>query len=114
MIVDLPKDGNYNSILVIGDSFTKYRIFVKCSKKLKAPKLAELSLENVWKCHGMPEKTISDQGRVFNNKFLRALYKCLGIDLHFSLAYHPWSDGQTEQVNPLIDVVHHCKVGTCW
>ncbi|QRW22406.1 Retrotransposable element Tf2 protein [Rhizoctonia solani] len=85
------------------DSFTKYGIFVKCSKKLKAPKLAELFLEHVWKRHGMPEKTISDRGRVFNNKFLKALYKRLGIDPHFSLAYHPQSNSQTEWVNPSIE-----------
>ncbi|KAF8749833.1 hypothetical protein RHS01_09743 [Rhizoctonia solani] len=103
MIVDLPRDGIHNSILVIVDSFTKYGIFVKCSKKLKAPKLAELFLEHVWKRHGMPEKTVLDRGRVFNNKFLRALYKRLGIDPHFSSAYHPQSDGQTEQVNPSIE-----------
>ncbi|QRW21158.1 Retrotransposable element Tf2 protein [Rhizoctonia solani] len=102
MIVDLPKDGTCNSILVIIDSFTKYGIFVKCSKKLKAPELAELFLEHVWKQHGMPEKTILDRGRVFNNKFLKALYKRLGIDPHFSSAYHPQSNGQTERVNPSI------------
>ncbi|KAF8724483.1 hypothetical protein RHS02_08548, partial [Rhizoctonia solani] len=102
MIVDLPKDGNNNSILVIVDSFTKYGIFVKCSKKLKALELAELFLEHVWKRHGMPEKTILDRGKVFNNKFLKALYKRLGIDPHFLLAYHPQSDGQTERVNPSI------------
>ncbi|KAF8755009.1 hypothetical protein RHS01_05559 [Rhizoctonia solani] len=64
MIVDLPKDGNNNSILVIVDSFTKYGIFIKCSKKLKAPELAELFLEHVWKRHGMPEKTVLDRGRI--------------------------------------------------
>ncbi|KAF8759502.1 hypothetical protein RHS01_01373 [Rhizoctonia solani] len=100
MIVDLPRDGNCNSILVIIDSFTKYGIFVKCSKKLKAPKLAELFLEHVWKQHGMPEKTVLDRGRVFNNRFLKALYKRLGIDPHFSSAYHPQSNSQTERVNP--------------
>ncbi|QRW21236.1 integrase core domain protein [Rhizoctonia solani] len=103
MIVDLPKDGNYNSILVIVDSFTKYMILVECSKKLKAPELADLFLCHIWKQYGMPEKTVSDQGRVFNNKFLRALYQCLGIDPHFSLAYHPQSNGQTEQVNPTVE-----------
>ncbi|QRW15583.1 Retrotransposable element Tf2 protein [Rhizoctonia solani] len=103
MIVDLPRDRGHDSILVIIDSFTKYGIFVKCSKKLKAPKLAELFLEHVWKQHGMPEKTVSDRGRVFNNKFLKALYKRLGIDPHFSLAYHPQSNSQTEQVNPSIE-----------
>ncbi|KAF8749312.1 hypothetical protein RHS01_10171 [Rhizoctonia solani] len=103
MIVDLPKDGSNDSILVIVDSFTKYGIFVKCSKKLKAPELAELFLDHVWKRHGMPEKTVSDRGRVFNNKFLKALYKRLGIDPHFSSAYHPQSNGQTERVNPSIE-----------
>ncbi|KAF8751567.1 hypothetical protein RHS01_08148 [Rhizoctonia solani] len=82
MIVDLPKDGNNNSILVIVDSFTKYGIFVKCSKKLKAPELAELFLEHVWKRHGMPERTVSDRGRTPT-----------------SLRIPPQSDGQTKRVN---------------
>ncbi|KAF8757254.1 hypothetical protein RHS01_04117 [Rhizoctonia solani] len=63
MIVDLPKDGSNNSILVIVDSFTKYVILVECSKKLKAPELADLFLRHVWKRYGMPEKTVSDRGR---------------------------------------------------
>ncbi|QRW16328.1 Retrotransposable element Tf2 protein [Rhizoctonia solani] len=72
MIVDLPRDGNSDSILVIVDSFTKYVILVECSKKLKAPELADLFLRH-------------------------ALYQRLGIDPHFSSAYHPQSDGQTER-----------------
>ncbi|KAF8750036.1 hypothetical protein RHS01_09663 [Rhizoctonia solani] len=103
MIVDLPKDGNSDSILVIVDSFTKYVILVECAKKLKAPELADLFLRHVWKRYGMPEKTVSDRGRVFNNKFLKALYQRLGIDPHFSSAYHPQSDGQTERVNPTVE-----------
>ncbi|KAF8752525.1 Chromo (CHRromatin Organization MOdifier) domain [Rhizoctonia solani] len=103
MIVDLPKDGSNDSILVIVDSFTKYIILVECSKKLKAPKLADLFLWHVWKRYGMPEKTVLDHRRVFNNKFLRALYQCLGIDPHFSLAYHPQSNGQTKRMNPMVE-----------
>ncbi|CCO31917.1 Retrotransposable element Tf2 155 kDa protein type 1 [Rhizoctonia solani AG-1 IB] len=103
MITDLPKDGQYDCILVIVDSFTKFVVLVPVSKKLKAPELAEIFLNRVWKQYGLPEKTISDRGTVFNNKFLRALYKRLGIDPHFSSAYHPQSDGQTERVNPTIE-----------
>ncbi|KAF8700270.1 reverse transcriptase, partial [Rhizoctonia solani] len=102
MIVDLPKDRSNNSILVIVDSFTKYMALVECSKKLKAPKLADLFLWHIWKQYSMPEKTILDCGRVFNNKFLKVLYQRLGIDPHFSSAYHPQSNGQTEWVNPTI------------
>ncbi|QRW17775.1 Retrotransposon-derived protein PEG10 [Rhizoctonia solani] len=89
MIVDLPKDRSNDSILVIVDSFTKYVILVECSKKLKAPELADLFLRHIWKRFGMLEKT--------------ALYQRLGIDPHFSLAYHPQSNGQTEQVNPTVE-----------
>ncbi|CEL59046.1 hypothetical protein RSOLAG1IB_12248 [Rhizoctonia solani AG-1 IB] len=103
MITDLPKDCPYDCILVIVDSFTKFVVLVPVSKKLKAPELAEIFLNRVWKQYGLPEKTVSDRGTVFNNKFLRALYKRLGIDPHFSSAYHPQSDGQTERVNPTIE-----------
>ncbi|CEL63538.1 hypothetical protein RSOLAG1IB_10839 [Rhizoctonia solani AG-1 IB] len=75
MITNLPKDGQYNCILVIVDSFTKFVVLVPVSKKLKAPELAEIFLNRVWKQYGLPEKTVSDQGTVFNNKFLQALYK---------------------------------------
>ncbi|QRW25612.1 hypothetical protein RhiXN_10688 [Rhizoctonia solani] len=51
----------------------------------------------------MPKKTILDRGRVFNNKFLKALYKQLGIGPHFSLAYHPQSNRQTKCVNPSVE-----------
>ncbi|KAF8734936.1 reverse transcriptase, partial [Rhizoctonia solani] len=103
MIVDLPKDGNHDSILVIVDSFTKYVILVECSKKLKAPELADLFLHHMWKKYGMLEKTVSDQGQVFNNKFLRALYQRLGIDPHYLSAYHPQSNRQMEHVNPSVE-----------
>ncbi|CCO35166.1 Retrotransposable element Tf2 155 kDa protein type 1 [Rhizoctonia solani AG-1 IB] len=103
MITDLPKDGGSDCVLMIVDSFTKYGIMIECSKKTKAPDLVELFLQHVWSAYGMPEKTISDRGTVFNNKFLRALYQRLGIDPHFSSAYHPQSNGQTERLNPTLE-----------
>ncbi|KAF8755911.1 hypothetical protein RHS01_04645 [Rhizoctonia solani] len=87
--MDLPKDGSNNSILVIVDSFTKYVILVECSKKLKAPELADLFLRHVWKRYGMPKKTTP-----------------------FSLAYHPQSDGQTERVNPTVEHFLRAYSGT--
>ncbi|CCO33426.1 Retrotransposable element Tf2 155 kDa protein type 3 [Rhizoctonia solani AG-1 IB] len=102
-ITDLPKDGLNNCMLMIVDSFTKYGLMIACSKKIKAPGLVELFLCFVWLAYGMPEKTLSDCGTVFNNKILKALYQRLGIDLHFLLAYHPQSNGQTEQLKPTLE-----------
>ncbi|CCO36023.1 hypothetical protein RSOLAG1IB_01051 [Rhizoctonia solani AG-1 IB] len=106
-ITDLPKDGPYENVLMIVDSFTKYGLMIACSKKTKAPELVEIFLRHVWSSFGMPEKTVSDRGTVFNNKFLKALYQRLGIDPHFSLAYHPQSDGQTERLNPTLEHFLH-------
>jgi hypothetical protein len=103
MIVGLPRDEGKDAILVIIDSFSKYSIMVPCSSKVMAKDIANLFLEHVWKRHGFPEKTISDRGPVFNNKYIKALYERLGIKVHFSSAYHPQSDGQTERMNPGIE-----------
>jgi hypothetical protein len=103
MIVGLPLDGGRDAILVIVDSFSKYGIMVPCSSRVTAKDIANLFLDHVWKRHGFPEKTISDRGPVFNNKYLKALYERLGIKAHFSSAYHPQTDGQTERMNPEIE-----------
>jgi hypothetical protein len=103
MIVGLPLDGRKDAILVIVDSFSKYSILVPCSTKVTAKDIADLFLEHVWKRHSFPEKTISDRGPVFNYKYLKALYERLGIKVHFSSAYHPQTDGQTERMNPGIE-----------
>ncbi|CCO36690.1 hypothetical protein RSOLAG1IB_11970 [Rhizoctonia solani AG-1 IB] len=102
-ITNLPKDGPNECVLVIGDSFTKYGLMIACPKKTKALDLVELFLRHVWSAYSMPEITVLDRGTVFNNKFLKALYQRLGIDPHFSLAYHPQSDGQTEHLNPTLE-----------
>jgi hypothetical protein len=103
MIVGLPSDGGKDAILVIVDSFSKYGIMVPCSSKVTAKDIADLFLDHVWKRHGFPEKTVSDRGPVFNNKYIKALYERLGIKAHFSSAYHPQTDGQTERMNPGIE-----------
>jgi hypothetical protein len=100
MIVGLPLDGWKDAILVIVDSFSKYSIMVPCSSKATAKDIADLFMDHVWKRHGFPEKTISDRGPVFNNKYIRALYERLGIKAHFSSAYHPQTNRQTERMNP--------------
>ncbi|CUA78024.1 Transposon Tf2-7 polyprotein [Rhizoctonia solani] len=77
-------------------------------KTLTAKGFAELFLKNWWKDFGLPLKTVSNRGTVFNNKFLRALYNRLNIKPHFSSAYHPESDGQTERLNQFIEYFPRC------
>lgn len=103
MIVKLPKSKGFDSILVVIDSLTKFGHFIPCKEAMNSREVAELFLRDVWKLHGTPEKTISDRGTQFNSKFMRHLYKRLGIKPSFSTAYHPQTDGQTERVNQSIE-----------
>ncbi|QRW26690.1 Retrotransposable element Tf2 protein [Rhizoctonia solani] len=102
-ITGFPKSEGYDAILVVIDSFSKFGHFIPTSKKVSAKGLANLFVTHIWKLHGLPVRTISDQGTTFTGKFLRALYQRLGIQPSFSLAYHPESDGQTKRVNQFIE-----------
>jgi hypothetical protein len=103
MITSLPLDGGKAAILVVVDSSSKYGIMIPCSSRVTAKDIADLFFDHVWKRHGFPEKTVLDRGPVFNNKYMKALYERLGIKAHFSSAYHPQSDRQTEWMNPGIE-----------
>ncbi|QRW20747.1 Retrotransposable element Tf2 protein [Rhizoctonia solani] len=101
-ITGFPKSEGYDAILVVIDSFSKFGHFIPTTKKVLAKGLADLFVTHIWKLHGLPVRTILDQGTTFTGKFLRALYQRLGIQPSFSLAYHPESDGQTKRVNQFI------------
>jgi hypothetical protein len=56
--------------------------------------LAKL-LENNW---GVPCKTISDRDKKFVSDLWRAMYKELKVDLLYSTAHHPQTDGQRKEL----------------
>lgn len=89
MIVKLLKSSGFDSILVVIDSLTKYGHFIPCKESMNTRELADLFIWDVWKLHRTPQSTVSDRGTMFNSKFLRALYKRLGIKPSFSSVYYP-------------------------
>ena len=60
-------------------------------------------MENLYKRFGLPDKIILDRGPQFASKTFIELLKLLGIKLALSMAYHPQTDGTTEQVNQEIE-----------
>jgi len=89
----------YDAILVVCDCLTKMAHFIPTTEKTLAVGLARLFRDNVWKLHGLPESIISDRGAQFVAGMMRELNERLGIRIKLSTAYHPQTDGQTEQVN---------------
>jgi hypothetical protein len=65
--------------------------------------VATLFLDHIFKLHGLPKVIVSDRDRIFTSKLWQELFSALKVDLHFSTAYHPESDGQTERVNQCLE-----------
>lgn len=53
--------------------------------------------------HGIPQKFIHDCGPQFHSKFIKELYQLLGIGANYTMAYHPQTNGQPEQMNQEIE-----------
>ena len=53
-------------------------------------------MHNIFKLQGIPKMIISNRDVKFTSAFWKALFEGLGTQLHFSTAYHPQTDGQTE------------------
>ena len=84
---------------MVDQGLTKGLILIPCNKTITAKGTAKLLLDNLYKRFGLPDKIISDQGPQFTSKAFIELLKLLGIKLALSTAYHPQTDGTTEQVN---------------
>lgn len=110
-IEGLPKSGGKTVILVVVDRFTKYAHFLPLSHPYSAAIVAEAFIQGVFKLHGMPKTIISDRDPLFLSTFWEAFFRAQGTELCKSTAYHPQSDGQTENLNRSLEQYLHCVTG---
>jgi hypothetical protein len=47
----------------------------------------------VARLHGIPKMIVSDRDPKFTSNFWKGLFKGFGMNLNFSTAYHPETDG---------------------
>nr|GEX00439.1 retrotransposon protein, putative, Ty3-gypsy subclass [Tanacetum cinerariifolium] len=87
----------HDLILVIVDRLTKLAHFLAIHEDYKIERLARLYINKILARHGMPVSIIYDRDSYFTSTFWQSLQKALGTKLDLSTAYHPETDGQTEQ-----------------
>jgi hypothetical protein len=105
-IVGLPRTrASYDSIWVVVDRLTKVAHFILVKTIYNSAVLAELYMLSRIVClHGVPKKIVSDRGT-------QQLHEAFDTHLKFSLAYHPWTDGQTERTNQILeDMLRACAL----
>jgi hypothetical protein len=104
----LPKSHGKDVILVVVDRLTKYAHFLPLAHPYTVQKIAQIFVDNILKLHGPPTVIITDRDRIFLSKLWTEIFSAMKISLHFSTAYHPESDGQTERVNQCMEQYLRC------
>ena len=103
-VVQLPKTKRgFDAILVVVDRLTKRLHLIPTFTTATAPDTAKTFMDQIFRLHGLPKTIVSDRDPKFVSKFWKTLFKQLGVQLAFSTAYHPQTDGQTERANRTIE-----------
>jgi len=102
-IEGLPLSDGHDTILVVVCRLTKMALFLPTFRDIDAEDLARIFLSQVFAKHGTPTDIVSDRGKHFISRFWRSLCQLLSIKANLSTTYHPETDGQTEQVNQILE-----------
>ncbi|KAL0462737.1 UNVERIFIED_CONTAM: Transposon Tf2-11 polyprotein [Sesamum latifolium] len=96
-VIGLPRTfRKHDAVWVIVDRLTKSAHFLPIYQN-SLDKLAELYISEIVRLHGIPTSIVSDRDPRFTSHFWGSLHKALGTKLHFSTAFHPQTDGQSEE-----------------
>ncbi len=100
LITQLPRTVcGWDSIFVVVDRLTKMIHALPTTTDVKAPQLAQLFIDSIFRQHGLPQAIVSDRDPKFTSNFWRAVMKRIHCQQAMSTARHPQTDGQTERAN---------------
>ena len=102
-ITDLPNSGGSDTTLVVIDRLTKISHFIPCRKNLDPRQFATLYQKEIKRLHGIPRNIIKDRGSLVTSELRKHTTEKLRIEKRFSTAFHPQTDGQTEQTNGILE-----------
>ena len=93
LVTNLLESEGKTAVVVFVDRLTKMVHFFPCTKEITAIEYARLSVNQMFRLHGMPEVIISYRDPSFVSKSWEEMFSPLGTDLWFSIAFHPETDG---------------------
>ena len=114
MDVKLPvcvfKGIQYDSFMSITDKLTKVVTLIEGREDWSAQQWAEAFFDKYYPRYGVPQRMISDRGKVFLSEFWTSLFQLLRTQLSVTTAYHPQADGQSERTNQIAEIAlrHLC------
>ena len=103
LVKDLLESNGYSSVAVFVDILTKMVHFALCRKEVTVAEYAKLFVDTVFRLPGIPEVIISDRDLRFFGSFWESFLDLLGLNLRSNIAFHPYSDGQSENMIQTIE-----------
>ena len=105
LITGLPDSHRYDAVMVVVDhGLMKGVIYYPCTKNIDSEGVAQLFFTNVFPRFSLHSKLISNRGPQFASALARELACLLQYDVALSMAYHPQTDGEMEQVNQELEM----------
>ncbi|KAL0401908.1 UNVERIFIED_CONTAM: Transposon Ty3-G Gag-Pol polyprotein [Sesamum latifolium] len=89
----------HDSIWVIIDRLIKSAHFIHVRTTYTLDKLVTIYIEDIVRLHGIPVSIVSDRDPRFTSRFWNSFQQVMGTKVKLSTAYHPQTNGQTEN-NP--------------
>uniref|UniRef100_A0A8C5MI68 Gypsy retrotransposon integrase-like protein 1 n=1 Tax=Leptobrachium leishanense TaxID=445787 RepID=A0A8C5MI68_9ANUR len=109
-LVELPPSSGHTVIFVVVDRFSKMAHFIPLKKLPSSIELAHVFTKEIFRLHGVPNVIVSDRGSQFISKFWRGFCQQLGVQLSFSSAYHPQTNGLAERTNQTLETYLRCFI----
>jgi hypothetical protein len=103
-ITGFPKTQKKNDlIMVVIDKLRKSAHFIPMKSTYKEINIVEIFMKEIFRLHGIPKMVVSDRDVKFTSTFWKELFGGLDTNLNFTTTYHPQADGQTEQMNQIVE-----------
>lgn len=108
-----PLSDHSNCIMVVVNKLSKYNHFVPLHHPFTTLMVAHKFMDNIFKLHGFSQVLITDRDHIFTSALWQEVFKLAGLDLWFTLAYRPQTDGKTERVNQCLETYLRCFTQAC-
>ena len=101
-IVELPESDGCKNIMVTTDRLGKGVIFEPC-ERIDTETVANKFIWGIYRHHGPPRAIVSDRGKQFVGRMWKRFCQLMRITRRLSTAYHPETDGSTENANQKVE-----------
>lgn len=89
--------------MVVVDRLTKERHYLACNTTMKAHELGNIFVRDIYCLYGLLDSIVFDRGPLFVSEFWKAVCHRLQTTIALSTAYHPKTDGGTENANAYLE-----------